>query len=88
MTCFLMLGTQPASTRKVILISLLRSSCLRLHLQVSDTCFLFQILVMSEHIANNTVTTLTCQLIDIVCSPFSAEATENIVYISQNSWFY
>ena len=88
MTCLLMLDTQHASTRKVILISLLRSSCLRLHLQVSDTCFFFQILVMSEYMANNTITTLTSQLIDIICAPFTAEATKNVVYIRQNSWFY
>lgn len=86
MICLSMLSTQHASTRKVTLTSLLRSSSLRLHLQASDTCF--QILVMSEHMANNTITALTCQLTDIICAPFSAEAAENIVCISQNSRSY
>lgn len=82
---FRWLCTQRAGERKVTLTSLLGSSSLRLHLQVNDTCFLFQILVMSEHRANNTITALTCQLPDIICAPSSTEAAENIVCVSQNS---
>lgn len=76
---------QHARERKVTLTSLLGSSGLKLHLQVSDTCFLFQILVMSEHRANNTITAMTCQLTDIICALSSTEAAKNIVYVSQNS---
>lgn len=75
------LGAQHAFTRKVILTSLLRSSSLRLHLQVDDTCFSFHVLVMSQHTANNTITAMTCQLTDIICALFLAEAAENIVCV-------
>lgn len=45
----------------------------------------FQILVKSEHMANYTISAMTCQPTDTICAPSSAEAVENIVCVSQNS---
>lgn len=70
------LGTQHASARKVILTSLLRSSSLRLHLRVGDTCFLLEMLVMSEHRANSTISAVTCQLADFICSTLPRSSWE------------